>query len=169
MAAVSYRNEFQMTDEMLDEYLEVVLRRRPWKGGAVVAVIAALAAGNSLRNGNLASALVFFLCLFIVVTALLVTPNRARKAALQQKGKAAPVCVMLGDHIDYIVGGEKRKTEYKDITAMYYLSHVWVLTSGKGQHILIEPHSFAEGQPEEVCRFLEERCGGAALHRVESD
>ena len=76
--AVQYKNQFETTDAMLTEYLDIVLRRRPWKGSALIMLLAAVAVLGSLRSRNIASAVVFALCLFIVLTAQLVTPSRMK-------------------------------------------------------------------------------------------
>lgn len=162
-----YKNQFETTDEMLTEYLEIVLRRRPWKGSALIMILAAVAVLGSLRSGNIASAIVFALCLFIVLTAQMITPSRMKKKVEQELGQSVPVSVTLGGHIEQTVGDEQYRVEYKDITAIYYLPHVWVLTSGKGRDVLLGPHSFQNGKPEELRRFVEQRCSNVSIHRAE--
>ncbi len=165
--AAHYKNQFETTDNMLMEYLEIVLRRRPWKGGALIIILAAVAVISSVRNGNISSALVFALCLFIVVTAQLVTPSRRKKKVERDLGKSVPISVTMGGHIEQRIGGVLSRVEYRDITAIYYLPHVWVLTSGKGRDVLLSPHSFVDGKPEECQRFLEQRCSNISIHRAE--
>lgn len=164
--AAQYKNQFETTDAMLMEYLDIVLRRRPWKGGALIILLAAVAVLGSLRSGNIASAVVFALCLFIVLTAQLVTPSRMKKKVEQEIGHSVPVSVTLGGHIEQTVDGEQIRVEYKDITAIYYLPHVWVLTSGKGRDILLDPYSFTDGKPEAFRRFIEQRCNNVSIHRA---
>ncbi len=164
--AVQYKNQFETTDAMLTEYLDIVLRRRPWKGSALIMLLAAVAVLGSLRSRNIASAVVFALCLFIVLTAQLVTPSRMKKKVEREIGHSVPVSVTLGGHIEQTVDRELVRVEYKDITAIYYLPHVWVLTSGKGRDVLLDPYSFMDGKPEAFQHFIEQRCNNVSIHRA---
>lgn len=160
---MEFENRYDLTDEMIKEYVSRVLCKKTCIAGLLISLAAlALCRYSYYEGSSIGAGLYGGVFLIAFLASLLYEPltyRQMKKAELQlHNGKKCETIVSFADKVRMTEGAISMEFEYAQIAELYLLPRVIVLVLGKNQAILLKPDGFTKGSMEAFLPFIRERC-----------
>ena len=156
---IKFENRYFNTEEMLREYVNVVLCRKIKIFGILIFIVGIIMMTYSLSDKNYIISSFIGISAVISIIISILTPSLTIKEIKENKNgingfSKDETVVQFGDKIKFNEGAFSITIEYCQIKNIYDLKYTYILMLDKNNEIILSPTGFTKGTFEEFKDFI---------------